>query len=45
MKTAEEECPRPLVKEFLHNAVVVEKTKLKPVPTKQYSSNYDNYYD
>ncbi|KAH0372280.1 hypothetical protein KCU65_g1379, partial [Aureobasidium melanogenum] len=31
-KDAEEECPRPYVKEFFHNAVVVKRTKLKPVP-------------
>ncbi|CAD0095494.1 unnamed protein product [Aureobasidium vineae] len=42
VKTAEEECPRPFVKEFFHNAVVVEKTKLKPVPNKPYNSN-DRY--
>ncbi|KAI5276325.1 hypothetical protein E4T47_00765 [Aureobasidium subglaciale] len=37
-KSAEEECPRPLVKEFFHDAVVVEKTKLKPESSKPYGS-------
>ncbi|KAH0270081.1 hypothetical protein KCU91_g8291, partial [Aureobasidium melanogenum] len=31
-KEAEEECPRPFVKEFFHNAVIVKRTKLKSVP-------------
>jgi hypothetical protein len=44
LKTAEEECPRPLVKEFLDDAVIINKTKLKPVPTKVYNT-YDYYSD
>jgi hypothetical protein len=43
LKSAEEECPRPFVKKFFHNAVVVEKTKLKPVPARVYKFNdYDS---
>jgi hypothetical protein len=44
INSAEEECPRPFVKEFFHGAVVVEKTKLKPVRIRPYSNNSGGYY-